>query len=156
MSAEVLRRAAALMRERAEAATPGRWETSDSDLTHPGAGMNVYSDLEGPVVADCCGYQGGAGIQDAEHIASWHPGMALAVADWLDGTAERHSEGPPTALVLHYDDGPCEVCDDGGHEVPVCEGCFPTWEGMDGYCVYPCRETKAALAAARTYLGEQS
>lgn len=88
MTAETLRRAADQMRERAEKATQGRWETSSKALTHPGDGTNVYSDLEGPVVADCCGYQGGAGIEDGEHIASWHPAVALAVADWLDHDAE--------------------------------------------------------------------
>lgn len=89
MSADTLREAARLMRKRAEKATPGRWETTDRGLTHPGVGMDVHSDLEGSVVADCCGYQGGAGIDDAEHIASWHPAVALAVADWLDAYAER-------------------------------------------------------------------
>lgn len=55
MSAEILRKAASLMRERAEAATPGPWIPFDAD---------------------------------ADHIASWHPAVALAVADWLDATAD--------------------------------------------------------------------
>ena len=67
MSAEMLRKAAALMRERAEAATP-------SDGTHWGDGKG-YSPLS---------Y---ARQNDAEHIASWHPAVALAVADWLDAEA---------------------------------------------------------------------
>ena len=63
MSADVLRKAAALMRERAEAAGPNDpWFTSDDDANTP---------------------------EDAEHIASWHPAVALAVADWLDATAVR-------------------------------------------------------------------
>jgi hypothetical protein len=32
---------------------------------------------------------------DAEHIASWHPLVALAVADWLDVTADRIDAGRP-------------------------------------------------------------
>jgi hypothetical protein len=28
--------------------------------------------------------------EDAEHIASWHPAVALAVADWLDQHARNH------------------------------------------------------------------
>lgn len=29
----------------------------------------------------------GAGIRDLDHLASWHPAVALAVADWLDAEA---------------------------------------------------------------------
>ena len=36
---------------------------------------------------------------EAEHIASWHPLVALAVADWLDAAAERAER--PGALALH-------------------------------------------------------
>lgn len=73
MSAELLRRAAALMRERAEAVPPeglqDAWFDADaSDLMH----LKQY---------------------DREHIASWPPEVALAVADWMDadaGVMERH------------------------------------------------------------------
>lgn len=55
MSADVLRRAAALMRSRAEAAAPaGVWD-------------------------GCC-----ASPLHADHVASWHPAVALEVADLLD------------------------------------------------------------------------
>lgn len=30
---------------------------------------------------------------DAEHIALWHPAVALAVADWLDAIVERDPSG---------------------------------------------------------------
>lgn len=97
VSAELLRRAAALMRERAEAATP-------SADPHPGgwAGYSRPADLGdcwifgGPAVdgyrtgtvlafpeyTDCedCGRPSDA---DVQHIASWHPAVALAVADLL-------------------------------------------------------------------------
>ena len=29
---------------------------------------------------------------DAEHIASWHPAVALAVADWLNKFADLHED----------------------------------------------------------------
>jgi hypothetical protein len=81
MSAELLRRAAAKMRERAEAVTPGPWsEVADGEL------MGCFAVVAGgenqftiaPAVIP----------MNAEHIASWHPAVALAVADWLDRCAE--------------------------------------------------------------------
>lgn len=71
MSAAVLREAAALMRERAEAATPGPWTYEDAPNGFP------------PMVDK-------PHLSDAEHIASWHPAVALAVADWLDAQADYH------------------------------------------------------------------
>jgi hypothetical protein len=77
MIGDVLRRAARLMRERAEAATPGPWR----DFTY-GDPMMHYVDA-GPntnLVASGAFWENA----DAAHIASWHPAVALAVADWLD------------------------------------------------------------------------
>lgn len=93
MSADVLRRAAALMRERAEAATPGPWER----VTHPrfgpqGAVRTPNGDLN--ISAYTEPYRSS---EDALHIASWHPTVALAVADWLDheaGYVEAHQASP--------------------------------------------------------------
>lgn len=63
MSAEILRRAASQMRERAEAVDPeARWLRL-GQLT------------------------GEFNVPTAAHIASWHPAAALAVADWLDACA---------------------------------------------------------------------
>jgi hypothetical protein len=77
------------MRERAEAATHGPWVKT----VWPNAIPGVYSQpieetrefdpeiartLDGP---------------DAEHIASWHPAVALAVADWLDDMARLSADG---------------------------------------------------------------
>ena len=98
MSAETLRRAAGLMRERAEAATPGRWHpfgTSigsevDGCTCHGGIapyGHEQYCGVEGPVVT--------GGEADMRHIASWHPAVALAVADWLDVGAEAWQISDP-------------------------------------------------------------
>ena len=44
-------------------------------------------------VATCHGSIDVGNAANAEHIASWHPAVALAVADWLDadaGVMERH------------------------------------------------------------------
>lgn len=74
MSADVLRRASALMRERAEAATDGPWHPYFSEVR----------ESTGFVVGVV-----GQTYANAPHIASWHPAVALAVADWLDDVAER-------------------------------------------------------------------
>jgi len=93
VSAEIILRAAALMRERAESATPGRWVpfgTSigaevDGCTCHGGIepyGHEQYCGVEGPAVHAC--------EQDAEHIAPLAtPGTALALAGWLDYMADQ-------------------------------------------------------------------
>jgi hypothetical protein len=71
VSADLLRRAAALMRDLAQAA-------------------------EGSFIEDEYGYPAryicdGDAPELAAHIASWHPAVALAVADWLDSAASAHA-----------------------------------------------------------------
>jgi hypothetical protein len=74
VSAELLREAAALMRERAEAvdtsdATGGR----EDDISFSWAEQIKF------LIVD----------PDATHLSTFgHPAVALAVADWLDGEAE--------------------------------------------------------------------
>jgi hypothetical protein len=58
------------MRERAEAATPGPWQIRHRNYI-------VTSSTPGSII----GCDEGV---DAAHVASWHPAVALAVADWLD------------------------------------------------------------------------
>jgi hypothetical protein len=86
VTAELLREAAALMRSRAEAAAPGPW------YANPGGYVETDPFMEGEgfnMVADA----GGVGqVGHAAYIASWHPAVALAVADWLDETARRHDD----------------------------------------------------------------
>ena len=72
---ETIRHAAALMRERAEAATPGPW----SNRRGPGEHV-VRADSGAPLANTNT-------RTDRRHISSWHPFVALAVADWLDQTA---------------------------------------------------------------------
>src|SRR5450755_4470191 len=69
-SAETRRRAAHLMRERAMEATPGPWEHDDAE-----------------VIADQESVVDGLNPANAVHIAGMHPGVALALADWLDAEA---------------------------------------------------------------------
>jgi hypothetical protein len=68
MSADLLREAAGSMRKRAEAVegwySPEAWATT--------APFNLPIDRA-----------------DAEHIASWHPAVAIAVADLLDRVADK-------------------------------------------------------------------
>lgn len=91
MSVETLRRAAALMRERAEAATPSPWRAVGDQLRATAADALIEDNI---LVAYATGHDHRLGIKksgaapDAEHAASWHPDVALAVADWLDLTAD--------------------------------------------------------------------
>ena len=89
MSAELLREAAAKMRERATGANDawgdGRWTTGEVGWSvRQGLTYDVH--LGGSLVT-------AAGCEElAEHIASWHPAVALAVADWLEAIANRIDE----------------------------------------------------------------
>jgi hypothetical protein len=81
------------MRERAEYATTGPWTTPEPEDEYWGP-----RDVVGPgepgfryLICERAG-------NDAEHIASWHPAVALAVADWLDQAA-IHFEGG--SLTVH-------------------------------------------------------
>lgn len=89
MSAELLRKAAAKIRENAEAATPGPWRAF---TTGARGGDHWYICDSGEAIAHISAQDGINEEQrcgDACHIASWHPVVALAVADWLDDVAER-------------------------------------------------------------------
>ena len=84
MSAETLRKAAALMRERAEKARTGDTIPGDfwhHDLTWMSKRFEVIATGEGSIIAE------GLDRWTAEHIAGFGPAVALAVADWLWETA---------------------------------------------------------------------
>lgn len=81
-STKTLRRAAALMRERAEvtASTGAQWNGShywveDYDPSDP-SGQTSMQVL-----------RGGMDAPDCDHYSSWHPDVALAVAGLLDAQA---------------------------------------------------------------------
>ncbi len=103
MSAEKLRQAAALMRERAEAATPSPWvlwvdgiyrnpEQNDQGWLQYDARIAEVGDDPDDFVTE----------PDADHIASWHPAVALAVADWLDHAAESADLNRTPYVDDHY------------------------------------------------------
>jgi hypothetical protein len=81
MSADLLRQAATVLRERADAATPGPWTAL------PGAG-NVwrFPDEGSPSLIARGGHEGPSPA-DAAYIATMHPGVGHALADWLDNEA---------------------------------------------------------------------
>lgn len=130
MSAEILRRAANLMRERAGAATPGPWLV---DQPGDGAPLFIGNRTDGSVysTADRMGDLTSAAAaqrrDDAEHIASWHPAVALAVADWLDSMYRRWEAAENSLSAMSV-------------------------RAMSGGLNHPDPD---ALAVARAYLGEQ-
>ncbi len=76
MSAETLRRAAALMRARAEAIEIPWHPYSDPAFPERSTPDEYMQDMQG--------YLGG---EWGDQAGSWHPAAALAVADLLDATA---------------------------------------------------------------------
>lgn len=93
--AETMRRAAALMRERAKAATPGPWR--------PVAGIWGTETFAAVIGSEGVPEDAGTWLMatgrgaasqeaDADHASSWHPLVALPVAEWLDEVADdRHA-----------------------------------------------------------------
>lgn len=101
MSAETLRRAAALMRERTEKLPPSPWYPVE-------IGRAVATSREWVVDSPSRLVAGNLGLSRdpvaepmAEHIASWHPAVALAVADWLDYAASYAQAGVAPSYT-HY------------------------------------------------------
>ena len=82
--AETIRRAAALMRERASGCEPRRWHWAAlGEKRYP---QRVSSDGNVALIAETF-IDPAHRPYEAEHIASWHPLVAAAVADLLDGEA---------------------------------------------------------------------
>jgi hypothetical protein len=96
-SAAELRKAAATLRERALLASQGPWESDQRRMTvwaDHGDCQVVRSDVDGPDA-------------DLDYIATMHPGVGLALADWLDTAgADLWAHGP-----LCCAEG-CMKCDD--------------------------------------------
>lgn len=88
--AGLLRRAATLMRERAEPVPHGPWHWS-------GMGGHAYPQRvlnDGAVlIAECFEDPAYTPPAVAGYIASWHPEVAKAVAAWLDAEARRADGG---------------------------------------------------------------
>lgn len=79
MSADLLRRAAAKIRETAQAATPGPYRTVDV-FPHGVALGLPYGDVHGAFAPGT-----------ADHLALWSPDVAELVASLLDGAVVRHA-----------------------------------------------------------------
>jgi hypothetical protein len=80
VSADLLRKAAEILRERAKAATQGEWKADGAEVHALFRGLGYYlavieDDETRPV--------------DAAYIATMHPAVGLALADWLDDEAGR-------------------------------------------------------------------
>ena len=101
MSASLLRAAAAKMRERAEAATPGPWLTHEMSSIFVGnqadgrtSGLWEIVHMSADALTDLTPESANQHRADAEHIASWHPAVALAAADLLDLAAAWVEDHP--------------------------------------------------------------
>lgn len=80
--ADLCRRAATVLRERAQAAhraSPSPWTATDEHVVRCADGM---------IVADRSGTDHPAERADLPYIATMHPGVGAALADWLDRMAE--------------------------------------------------------------------
>lgn len=97
MSVDLLRRAAKEMREKAEAATPSPWTNDGHDDDEGGCsllGGGVHCSSAEYGIAYTTAFTNRRCDEDAEHIASWHPAVALAAADLLDMCARVYLEKP--------------------------------------------------------------
>lgn len=81
-----LRTAAAKIYALARKATPGPWKANDPDYPE-----TIYGDDDNSHVIAGGRWGGEANVfdndDDAYHMALWHPGIAFAIADWLDTEA---------------------------------------------------------------------
>ncbi len=87
MTSELLREAAALMRERAEDARAGRWVTWQSELNPDAFCVGAEWESGKRHVATVRGSQPEGNAINAAHIAGMQPVVALVIADWLDSHA---------------------------------------------------------------------
>lgn len=88
---ELLREAARHIRETANAAAPGPWHMDEE--------QRIYADDGAYVTSPWTNDERDA---DLDHIALWHPGVAAAIADWLESTAialDSHSRKVNLGLV---------------------------------------------------------
>ena len=90
---ETLREAAKVLRERAEAATPGPWHYAEAARGNPADGPTVVQvcDIDGPLLEG--DYESGPGYA-AALAATMHPGVAMALAAWLHAEAHHRSHDP--------------------------------------------------------------
>lgn len=89
MSAELLRRAAKTLRERAEAASPGPWIAASHTGRKDGIALVGRAEDRGTgrAIAVLAGVDVRQRHADAHYVELIHPPVALAMASWLDATA---------------------------------------------------------------------
>lgn len=138
MSAAELREAAALMRSRAEKATgvTHHWDALP-------AGVGVARVFCGQVFIAKTDETLGGGGSNAEHIASWHPAVALAVADWLDAEATALDAMAGFTGIVGAIEGP----------VTVKGAALSMVKAADGTVQFTADTSGPALVVARAYLG---
>lgn len=102
MSADILRRAAALMRERATNARAGVWTALPSVLEPDTTLVLAEWEHDRRRVATTSGSLPQGNAANAEHIASWHPAVALRAADALEQSAKVliEAHGTPLAMAM--------------------------------------------------------
>jgi hypothetical protein len=95
MNADDLRACAREIRETANAATPGPWRADVLGSEGYAVTEQTYAKpLRRPVRVARCGYESwDTDKGNAEHLAAWHPDVALAVADLLDEAAAMRASG---------------------------------------------------------------
>jgi len=109
VTSDMLRAAAVLMRERGEAATNGGhgWRLVDLPGANEVWAPRDAADWDAFMVATTATRlnpnPGAQGHADAAHIASWHPAVALAVADLLDHAATHQVAFTPNVRPLLLD-----------------------------------------------------
>jgi hypothetical protein len=131
MSADRLREAARLMRNRAGAATQAEWWFPYLVPDSKGAKRGEWIVDSHPRFICSTHDDSAKSFADADHIASWHPAVALAVADWLEQWADH--------LDVQNDDITHGI-------TPICGNC-DAGNPFDHTC------NTAALAVANAYMG---
>ena len=99
--AGTIRRAAALMRERAEAATPGPWSMTVGtwmDTDFPSV-LGADGDPENPATwLMATSHDGAKREANATHAASWHPLSPWpSLTGWIGAAMTRRAPSPRTA-----------------------------------------------------------
>lgn len=126
-SADTIRRAATLLRERATVARPGPWRTG----THAHRTLYTRATPGQPKTGELSGLMDTPA--DAAHTAALHPGVAIAIADLLE------------AIATEMDDYGSVIEDAGAVKVAP---------AADGFHYDEAPPWTKALATARAYLGE--
>ncbi len=89
MSAERLRLAAKALRGRAEAATTGPWSAHIDHDDDPTILSAVSERYVAQTAYDGLSNTTANSASDADYIVTMHPGVGLALADWLDDLADH-------------------------------------------------------------------